>query len=123
MSRHELEALSVLVLEDDYFLAHDAKDALERAGARVVGPYHDAAQAIAEVDREKPNCALVDVNLGRGPNFAPARALIARGVPVAFLTGYDIEALPDDLADMPWLQKPINEGGVVSAVQTICGRP
>jgi DNA-binding NarL/FixJ family response regulator len=117
-----LAGLSVLVLEDDYFLADDSRNVLTDTGAAVVGPFWDAAEAIAAADRSKPDCAIVDVNLGRGPNFAPARALVARGVPVLFITGYDGDAIPEDLRDAPSLQKPAHKDRIVEAVATLCGR-
>jgi FixJ family two-component response regulator len=110
----------VLVLEDDYYLADDTAKALEEAGATVHGPFSDAADAIAFADREKPGCAVVDVNLGRGPNFAPARALLARGVSIIFVTGYDGEVIPEDLRTVPCLQKPVSEARLLSAVGSAC---
>jgi CheY-like chemotaxis protein len=115
------ETLSVLVLERDSFVADDARRALQGAGARVVGPFQDAADAIAEVDRRPPSCALVDINLGRGPNFATARALIARGIPVVFITGYEAGPIPADLEKVPRLQKPVNGRKAIIAVKAICG--
>jgi DNA-binding NarL/FixJ family response regulator len=111
---------SVLVLEKDAFVANDAIRALQDAGARVLGPFHDAADAIAEVDRRQPSCALVDINLGGGPNFAAARALIARGVPVVFITGYDTGPIPADLEKVPRLRKPVDGLKAIIAVKAIC---
>jgi CheY-like chemotaxis protein len=115
------ESLSVLVLEKDSFVADDAKRALQDAGARVVGPFQHAADAIAEVDRQQPSCALVDINLGRGPSFAAARALIARGIPVVFITGYDTGPIPADLEKVPRLRKPVNGRNAITAVKAVCG--
>src|SRR3712207_7479657 len=38
-----LRGMRVLVLEDDYYLAMELQGALERAGAKVVGPFGDEA--------------------------------------------------------------------------------
>jgi hypothetical protein len=38
-----------------------------------------------------------------------ADALIARGVPVILVTGYDITALPDRFANTPRLPKPFSD--------------
>lgn len=111
-----------MVIEDDYYLADEATSALAQAGAQVLGPYADAADAVTRADRHKPDCALVDVNLGRGPNFAPARALLARKVPVVFVTGYSAEVIPEDLAHVPCLQKPTDGRKIVAAVCSSCGR-
>jgi CheY-like chemotaxis protein len=115
------ETLSILVLERDSSVAGDARRALGDAGARIVGPFQDAADAIAEVDRCRPSCALVDINLGRSPNYAAARALIARGIPVAFITGYATGPIPADLEKVPRLLKPVNGGKAIATVKAICG--
>jgi len=118
----QLKGLSILVVENDYYLADDASHALARAGARVLGPCAGAAEALALVDRDRPDCALLDVNLGCGPDFAAARALAARGVPIVFVTGYDTAVIPHDLAEAPCLQKPADPRRIVAAVRRSCGR-
>jgi DNA-binding response OmpR family regulator len=117
-----LQGVSVLIVEDDFYLADDASVALRGAGADVLGPYSEGAEAVAAAEQGRPSCALLDVNLGHGPDFAPARALAARGVPVIFLTGYDTGVIPQDLRARPCLQKPISEARLVGAVREVCGR-
>lgn len=117
-----LSGLAVLVLEDDYYLADDARQVLEDAGARVIGPCADAAEASALADETRPDCAIVDVNLGDGPNFAPAQALLASGVPVIFITGYDHNVIPAALSHVPCLQKPTQSHKIVAAVEQLCAR-
>ena len=68
----QLAGRVVLVLENDYFAADDERAALEAEGARVLGPFSQAGQAIAAAERARPDCALVDINLGSGPDFAAA---------------------------------------------------
>jgi len=116
-----LRDVEVLVLEDDFYLADDAKHTLEDAGARVVGPFADPAEAVSAAGARKPGCALVDINLGGGPNFTAAHALRAMGVPIIFLTGYDTEVIPEDLRDAPCLQKPIEPHRILKAVSSLCG--
>jgi len=112
-----LSGISVLVLEDDYFLADDSQRALEDAGARVLGPYRDFKETLAALQEgDSPNCALVDVNLGYGPTFEPARALRSAGVTVLLVTGYDAAIIPADLKDAPCLQKPVEARQLVTAV-------
>jgi len=112
-----LSGISVLVLEDAYFLAEDSQRALEEAGARVLGPYRDFEATLAALrEGACPNCALVDVNLGYGPTFEPARALRSAGVAILLVTGYDAAVIPVDLKDAPCLQKPVEPRRLVSAV-------
>ncbi len=120
--RERLSGLSVLVLEDDFYLADDARQTLESAGASVLGPFARAAEAQAMLERSKPDCALIDVNLGGGPNFDAARALLDSGVPIVFVTGYDRDVIPPDLAHVPCLQKPTQPKKMVEAVKAVSER-
>lgn len=109
-----LEGLRVLVIEDDYYIATDEQQALQDAGAVVIGPYAQAADAMAS---EGPvDCAVVDINLGRGPSFEAAATLRGRSIPFLFTTGYDAGAIPREFADVPRLEKPIREADLVAAI-------
>lgn len=116
-----LAGLSVLVLEDDYYLADDARHALETAGAKVVGPCPAATEALALAQQEPVQCAIVDINLGGGPDFDAARALVRKGVPVVLVTGYDHDIVPDDLRHVPCLPKPVSGRMLVMEVARTCG--
>jgi len=120
MTEKMLTGCSVLVVEDEFFLAEYARDMLEDAGARVLGPVGNASEALQLLDQECPDCALVDVNLGQGPCFDLAYALQSQGVPFLFTTGYDAGILPEDLAATPCLQKPLEPRAVVRTVAATC---
>jgi CheY-like chemotaxis protein len=117
-----LDGLSILVLEDEYILADDAKRELLRAGAEVVGPFVSAAEALAAAERRKPHCALLDVDLGDGPDFEPARALKQRGVPLVFFTGYDMDVVPADLRKERFVEKPVFMAAIIDIIAAACGR-
>ena len=115
-----LQGISVLVVEDDFYLASDEKAALEKAGARVIGPCRDADEAANLTAGEPVDCAVVDINLGEGPSFAFARAMREKGVPFIFVTGYDQAVIPPDLSTAERLEKPIRERDLVAAVERAC---
>jgi DNA-binding response OmpR family regulator len=117
-----LDGLSVLVVEDDYFLAEDARHALESAGARVLGPCGTLEDAQELIRSSQLDCALLDINLGHGPDFTAARTLIDRGVPVIFVTGYDCEIIPAELAHVDCIHKPTSPYKIVQAACRLCGR-
>ncbi|MCP3395515.1 response regulator [Bradyrhizobium sp. CCGB12] len=117
-----LEGVSVLVLEDNYYIAEESQLTLEDAGARVLGPCRNLEETLETLEADHPQCALVDVNLGEGPTFEPARALRAAGVSVLLVTGYDSAIVPADLKDVPCLQKPVDSRRLVSAVASASAR-
>ena len=117
-----LEGKRILILEDDFYLASDEKALLERAGATVVGPFGSSCtdediDAAGEVDG-----AVVDINLGRGPNFDLARRLSSRGTPFVFVTGYDAAVVPSELSHVPRIEKPVREGQLITALAEVAGR-
>ncbi len=122
-SNLRLEDLSILVLEDEYILADEAMRVLLRAGAEVMGPFGTADEALAAVEHKKPDCAVLDLNLGTGPDFGPARRLRAHGVPVVFFSGYDTGVIPADFRQAYFLQKPVHMAVIVDIIASICGRP
>lgn len=114
-----LQALRILVVEDDYYLADDERSALEAAGATVVGPVARIEDALRHAGASEIDCAVVDINLSAGPSFAVAAALKARAIPFVFTTGYDVAAIPDEFQSVERLEKPIDDADLVSAVMRL----
>lgn len=97
----------VLILEDEYFIASDLSDALERAGAEVVGPFNRSTSALAAIEARAPDSAVLDINLGGEVRFDVADALAARHVPFVITSGYDRTSMPARHAAAPFCQKPV----------------
>jgi DNA-binding LytR/AlgR family response regulator len=114
-----LTGQTVLVLEDDFYLAEDASGALRGAGAEVIGPCPSTAAAIKAIQARSPTAAIVDINLGTGPSFEMARVLRKAGTPFVFLTGYDQAVIPAEFEDVARLQKPVQLRHVVRAVAAL----
>ncbi|WP_407158442.1 response regulator [Bradyrhizobium sp. STM 3557] len=120
MSAVSLDALDVLVIEDDYYIADDMRQWLENAGAHVLGPCPDVETAFRTLEQYHADCAVVDINLGNGPSFDPARDLLARGMSVVLVTGYDAKVIPTDLSHLPCLHKPTEPQKIIKAVHDVC---
>ncbi|WP_424813179.1 response regulator [Roseococcus sp. YIM B11640] len=116
-----LEGRTVLVLEDDFYLAEDTAGALLGAGAKVVGPFPNEAAAMDAIGQERPSAAVVDINLGSGPSFRTARALQAAGTPFLFVTGYEARDIPAEFEGVVRLQKPVELREVVRAIAALTG--
>ena len=118
----QLSGLSVLIVEDDFLIAEDARHALQQAGAGVIGPCPDLDSARALIGQEKPDCAVLDINLGEGADFTAAREMLEQKIKVVFATGYDSGVIPPELVQLKCLQKPITGRRLVSAVAELCDR-
>jgi DNA-binding response OmpR family regulator len=116
MTQVDLAGSRILILEDDFYLATDAQTWLEEAGAKVLGPTGSVATALDLVRSERIDGALLDINVGNGPSFEVSKALEERGVPFAFVTGYDDDVIPAELKSVPRLQKPIAGHSLLAAV-------
>lgn len=117
-----LAGRKVLILEDDYYLATDLQQALESAGATVIGPCPDAPDALRLMSEESPDCAILDVNLGDGPSYAVPRELARQGVPFAFVTGYDRNVIPQEFSEAERLEKPVGPRKIASvAARLVAG--
>ncbi len=118
-----LEGKRILVLEDDFYLAKDEKTLLERAGAEVVGPFGNAQHGSGLPGEGPLDGAVVDINLGLGPCFDFARALVGRGVPFVLVTGYDAAVIPDDLSHIERVAKPIRDRDFIAAIARLAEAP
>ena len=117
MVEQSLQGRRILVVEDEYFLAADVRDALSEAGAEVLGPVPSVGEATALIAQEGHiDAAVLDINLRGDLVFPVADALRARGVPFAFATGYDRWALPDRFADALRVEKPLQARSIASAL-------
>jgi DNA-binding response OmpR family regulator len=111
-----LLGLRVLVVEDDYFIALELCHALRQAGAEVVGPARNVQSGLDAIGNEQIDCAVLDVNLQGRMGFQLAEELRERDVPAIFATGYDPGTIPDELADLPRLEKPVDLSALCRAV-------
>src|SRR5437868_1888828 len=97
----------ILLVEDDYIIAHDVARFLEQHGATTIGPAGTAAAALVLVGTEPLDGAVLDVNLHNEPVYPVADALISRDVPIVFVTGYDALLIEPTYVRLPRCEKPI----------------
>ena len=98
----------VLVVEDEVIVAWLLEDMLAELGCRVVGPAASVKKALAMIESDAIDVAVLDVNLNGEMSYPIADALAARGVPFVFVTGYDKDRMLDGYRTFPVLQKPFH---------------
>ena len=97
----------VLLVEDSLIIALDADDILRRLGAADVVTDGTVRGSIDVLERDPPDLAILDINLGDHTSFPIADKLLALGIPFMFATGYGEQAkLPDQHRARIVLQKP-----------------
>ena len=98
----------VLVAEDDPFIAAELQDLLSEKGAEVMGPVPTVRAAMAAIEAEIPDAAVLDVNLRDASSAPIATALRSAAVPVVLVTGYSRHLLDDPtLREAPIVSKPL----------------
>jgi CheY-like chemotaxis protein len=101
-----LQGLRVLVVEDESLIGMLAEDLLEQLGCRMVGLVSSLDKALEMAKRAEIDFALLDVDLGGEPVYPVARALQARSIAFAFMSGYG--GLEGDWREWPVIQKPFD---------------
>ena len=99
----------VLVVEDEMLVSMLLEDMLADLGCEVVGPATKVDDALALLDVQEIDLAILDVNLNGTESYRVADALAARGVPFIFATGYGGEGLRDNYRHVPVMQKPYQQ--------------
>ena len=118
----DLTGRRVLVLEDEWFVADEIAGALDRHHAEVVGPTPDVDTARQLAERERPDCAVLDIHRRGETVFAFADELAARGVAFVFADGGAAPtAIPPRFADAPRFDKPLKIDELLEAVARGCG--
>ncbi|MFO1061994.1 MAG: response regulator [Dongiaceae bacterium] len=98
----------VLVVEDEALVATMLREQLAALGYSVLGPAASVAAALTLILEQQPDVAVLDLNLGGELAYPAADLLAARGVPFAFITGYDGATIERRYAGVPVLAKPLD---------------
>lgn len=103
-----LTGLRILIVEDNPYIAIALEEMLSEQGlviAGVAGALDDALLLAASASLD---IALLDVNIGDRRIDPVAEALVARGKPFVFTTGYGRAGLPEAFLDRPVVEKPFS---------------
>ena len=107
----------ILILEDEVLLALEAAETLQEIGAIIMGPAHRIQSAMQMLDGERPDAALLDVNINGAFSTEVAARLAALGVPFILATGYG--AGHDVAGGWMAIDKPYNREQIQSAFRRV----
>ncbi|MGH8191163.1 MAG: response regulator [Rhodanobacteraceae bacterium] len=96
----------MLLVEDESRIAMLLRDMLEETGCEVVATAARLDDALDQATSQSFEIAVLDVNLGGKPVYPVASALLERGVPFVFATGYGSANVPQEFRSVPVVQKP-----------------
>jgi CheY-like chemotaxis protein len=107
-----LAAKRVLVVEDELMIRMLIEDMLCELGCTVAAEAAHIDEALEAARTAEFDVAILDVNLNGQPIVPVAEALIERGRPFIFATGYGEQGLPDAYRGRPTLKKPFQIDGL-----------
>lgn len=119
----DLEHQTVLVVEDETFVALYLESILTDAGATVMTPASSVTKAFDRVEEQRPDVAILDVNLQDGLVFPFARHLIEIKVPFVFVTAHarNDSVFADEFSSRPRLNKPVDENALLATLLELLG--
>ena len=110
-------AQKVLVAEDDFIVGFDLCETIAEAGYSVEGPHRDISSALLAAQKDKPDVAILDVNLEDGQSYRLAERLIADDIPIIFHSGdYSVEEMRDRFPRALACAKPCPPGDLIARV-------
>lgn len=108
----------VLIVEDEPLIAMTVEDMLVELGYDVAGVVARVDEAIAFIERERIDGALLDVNVGAERIDRVADLLASKGCPFVFATGDGLAGLPASHAGRPYVAKPFRMADLEKALET-----
>jgi CheY-like chemotaxis protein len=115
-------AKRVLVVEDELMIRMLLEDMLGELGYTVAAEAGRLDEALEATKTAEFDLAILDVNLDGQPISPVADALVARGTPFVFATGYGERGLPEPYRDRPMLKKPFQIEGLKQMLESALER-
>ena len=110
----------VLVAEDEFIIAFDLCDTVEEAGYTVEGPHADNSSAMLAFQKDKPDIAILDIELDDGIVFPLAQRLADEDVPIIFHSGrYSSEEVSARFPGAKTLTKPCPPARMIETVNSV----
>jgi DNA-binding NtrC family response regulator len=106
-----------LIVEDEMLIGMELESLLQREGCTALGPAPTVTRALAVLEEERPDAAILDLNLNGQSATQVAQALSAQDVPFVLVTGYgEAQSSEPELCDAPRVDKPVNHRLLVRAL-------
>jgi CheY-like chemotaxis protein len=113
-----LSGRRILVVEDQYAIALDLCETLDREGASVVGPAASCEDALQMLETNgPPDLAVLDIKLRGGTVYPVADRLQQLGVPYVFTTACELDEIPERHRDVPRFDKPVRVSSIMEAIR------
>lgn len=114
---YPIGGMRVLLVEDQSLIAMDTEELLRALGAAEVTVAATVDAALLSIEHKRPECAVLDLNLGEQTSEDVAAELERLEIPYVFATGYrDGISIPAGYSGVPVVRKPVASGALSSAL-------
>ncbi|WP_084327516.1 response regulator [Salinarimonas rosea] len=110
---------TILIVEDEGVIALDLECLCIEAGWSVAGPFSKRTQALAWLEQNAPDAAILDTGLADGSCAEIARLLEERGVPWVIFSGSASDHAPDMPRGTVWIEKPATDDVIRDALSSL----
>ena len=114
--RPAAQAKRILVVEDEPMIRMLLEDMLGELGYTVAAEAARIEEALEATKNADFDLAILDADLNGQPALPVAEALVTRGTPFVFATGYG--EVPKPYRDRPMLTKPFQMAGLKQMLQS-----
>ncbi len=122
MVENSLMGKRILLVEDEALLAALLEDLIGELGGVVASTAPSTRAALKAIDQTRIDSAIMDINLGAGPNFEVAERLEDRDIPFVFSTGYGSDSIAGRFSGRLVLAKPFHIDELDAALRSLLGR-
>jgi len=112
----------VLIVEDEAMIAGLIEVILREAEWSVVGPVATLERALATIERERLDAALLDVRINGHDAFAAADVLMRRRIPFIFVSGFTRKQMPPGYRHCAYIAKPFAPDAILALLDEVVAR-
>ncbi|WP_454597423.1 response regulator [Qipengyuania sp. SM2507] len=110
----------ILIVEDDPFISMEMEEILSAAGAQTIERAPSVEVALETLGKNRPDAALLDLNLRGVRSTSVARALISSRIPFVLTSGYSRSQIDEPLLnDVPLVPKPVLPSTLLAALKDL----
>ncbi|WP_217271912.1 PAS domain S-box protein [Sphingopyxis sp. BSNA05] len=107
------DSARILVVEDEILIGMEVSEILKAAGFEIFGPVATASGALAILENQMCDAAVLDINLGKETSAPVAELLSQAGTPFLSISGRSRDDRPAIFGGSPHLAKPIQSALLV----------
>lgn len=121
-----MNALRIVIAEDETIIRADLREILQEGGCQVVGEARNGIDALGLVRLHMPDCVMMDIQMDGYDGLDAARIICNEGLaPVVMVTAFSQKTLVEEAAEagvMAYLTKPFSDADVMPALHVAISR-